>query len=83
MKGSEIAQIRARLGLSQTALAQVLGTTQARISRIERADAVPAETGLAVRFLLLKNAIEELTGQIGSTETPERLLERLTLAHRG
>lgn len=77
MKGSDIAQIRARLGLSQTALAELLETTQARISRMERASVVRSETAFALRFLGLKLSIEELAGQLGTTETPERLLERL------
>lgn len=75
----EIAQIRARLGLSQTALAELLQTTQARISRLERRADIPAETAYALRFLALKQQIEEMTGDLGSKEQPERLIERLGL----
>ena len=51
LTGSELRTIRKRLNLSQGELGDMLGKTQATVSRFENGTTIPRDTAIAVRAI--------------------------------
>ncbi len=68
MTGDEMHQIRRSLDMTQVEFADLLRSTQTRISRLERTKkAVPEEIAFTLRYLKLEREAIELVEECGGT----------------
>jgi transcriptional regulator with XRE-family HTH domain len=86
--GAKLLQLRKRAGLSGIRLAELIGTTQSRISRIETARSVPSLDDVrawAAACDATPDELQQLAGlvrQLATEATSWRILHRLGLAER-